>query len=254
MSARRGRHHFARDVGADAGNSWPADRTREQARRLRHHRQHHSQGGQVDLFAAAQGPDYVPSLQLVGNVAFAPASQIADRLKLVTTSDKVELSLPYLLYVLQSFARTDPAIDLARILTPQAIAHLPDLMQGCMTHALTTGYWSKAIAKEQFVASPDFAAFLKFAAKNEPGALKIAAPTMVVQGSADVTVFPAATDGLVRQLCANGNVVDYRVFADADHNGSMTHGAKAAQAWIAARFRGDAAKSACGNLPKAARN
>lgn len=48
------------------------------------------------------------------------------------TSDKTELSLPYVLYVLQSYAKTDPSIDLSRILTPQAIAHFGDLHEQCM--------------------------------------------------------------------------------------------------------------------------
>jgi hypothetical protein len=64
----------------------------------------HSQGGQVDLFAASLGPDYLPKFKLVGNVAFAPGSQIVGRLNSVMTSAKTELSLPYVLYTLQSYA------------------------------------------------------------------------------------------------------------------------------------------------------
>ena len=213
----------------------------------------HSQGGEADLFAAAQGPSYVPEFKLVGNVAFAPGSQIAGRLESVMSSEKTELSLPYVLYVLQSYATTDPSIDLSRILTPQAISHLPDLQQQCMSHALSTGYWASAIAKDQFVAKPDLENFLSFAAKNEPGALKIAAPTMLVQGTADVTVFPHTTDTLSLQLCAKGNVVTYKVIADADHEGSMVLGKTKALQWIDARFSGKAAANECGTLATAAK-
>lgn len=213
----------------------------------------HSQGGQVDLFAASIGPSYIPEFTLVGNVAFAPGSHIGDRLKAVLNADKVELSLPYILYALESFATTDRSIDPRDILAPQAYAHLPDLYDQCMTHALTTGYWSTAIAKDQFLPRPALTPFLNFAAKNEPGTLRIATPTLVVQGSADVTVFPDTTDALTQQLCRNGNVLAYRVFADADHNGSMTAGAAAAQEWIAARFAGEPARNECANLPSAAK-
>ena len=211
----------------------------------------HSQGGEADLFAAAQGPSYVPEFKLVGNVAFAPGSQIAARLESVMASGKTELSLPYVLYVLQSYAKTDPTIDLRRILTPQAIAHLPDLQEQCMTHALTTGYWASAIAKDQFVAKPDLTNFLKFGAKNEPGTLKISAPTLVVQGTADVTVFPATTDALARQLCAKGNVLTYTAIPDADHEGSMVLGKAAALKWVDDRFAGKAAPNECGALATA---
>jgi pimeloyl-ACP methyl ester carboxylesterase len=211
----------------------------------------HSQGGQVDLFAAAEGPAYVPEYKLVGNVAFAPASQISGRLDAVMTSAKTELSLPYVLYVLQSYAKSNRAIDLKRILTPQALSHLPDLLDGCMTHALTTGYWSTAISKDQFLPKPDIAAFLKVAAQNEPGPLRIAAPTMVMQGMSDVTVFPKDTDSMTRQLCARGNTIAYKPFPGADHNGSMKAGGVLAQDWIDARFAGKKAPSDCNALPTA---
>jgi pimeloyl-ACP methyl ester carboxylesterase len=212
----------------------------------------HSQGGQVDLFAASLGPAYVPEFKLVGNVAFAPGSHIKDRLKAVMASPKTELSLPYVLYTLQSYAESDRSIDLKRILTAQALSNLPELKVGCMTHALTTGYWSTAIAKDQFVAKPDVSAFLRVAARNEPGRLRIAAPTLVIQGADDVTVFPQGTDDMTRQLCANGNVLEYRPMAGADHNGSMKLGATLAQEWIDARFAGRKAASNCRSLPRAA--
>ncbi len=58
-----------------------------------------------------------PEFQLVGNVAMAPGTHIADRLAAVRASDKVELALPYVLYVLQSYSTTDKSIDVGRILT-----------------------------------------------------------------------------------------------------------------------------------------
>lgn len=212
----------------------------------------HSQGGQVDLFAASQGPHYLRGFKLVGNVAFAPGSHIADRLKAVMTSDKVELSLPYVLYTLQSYATSNHKIDLKRILTPEAIAHLPDLHVECMTHALTKTYWASAISKDQFVAKPDIDAFLKMARRNEPGRLRISAPTLVLQGTADVTVFPNATDAMARQLCTRGNVLSYKPVAGADHNGSMKLGGEEAEAWIDDRFAGKKAPNDCAALPKAA--
>lgn len=211
----------------------------------------HSQGGQVDLFAAAQGPRYASEFRLVGNVAFAPGSHIAGRLSTVMTSSKNELALPYVLYTLDSYAKTNNAIDLKRILTPQALSHMPDLFQGCMTHALSTGYWSTAIAKDQFVAKPDVRAFLKMAQKNEPGLLRIFAPTLLVQGAADVTVLPGDTDDVAKQLCFRGNDLEYKPIAGADHNGSMQKGGAYALAWIDARFKGDRAMKNCRALPKA---
>jgi pimeloyl-ACP methyl ester carboxylesterase len=212
----------------------------------------HSQGGQVDLFAAAQARRYLSGYQLVGNVAFAPGSHIAGRLATVMKSDKVELSLPYVLYTLQSYAMTDRSIDLRQILAPRAISHLPDLHIRCMTHALTNGYWASAISKDQFLRKPKTASFLKATSRNEPGRLRIAAPTLVLQGTVDVTVFPEATDAMTRQLCARGNVIAYKPVAGADHNGSMKLGGEEAEAWMDGRFAGKKAPNDCAALPKAA--
>ena len=57
-----------------------------------------------------------------------PGSQIIDRLDAVMASGKTELSLPYVLYTLQSYATTDRRIDLRRILTPQALRICPTCM------------------------------------------------------------------------------------------------------------------------------
>lgn len=248
-----GFHPFLQGVptGRNALDMLRAARTLEPKIGQRYAVMGHSQGGQVDLFAASMGPSYIPEFRLVGNVAFAPGSQIAARLDAVMRSDKTEFSLPYVLYTLQSYATTDRRIDLRRILTPQALTHLPDLQVQCMTHSLVQGYWSTAIAKDQFVSNPQTASFLRAAARNEPGRLRISAPTMVIQGTADVTVFPEGTDRLTRQLCANGNVVSYHTVQGADHNGSMKEGGAAALEFITARLEGRPAPNQCRALPTA---
>ncbi|OYX15128.1 MAG: lipase [Rhizobiales bacterium 32-66-8] len=212
----------------------------------------HSQGGQVDLFAAAQGPQVLSELKLVGNVAFAPGSHIAEWLAKVMADPAASPALPYVMYVLSSYAHDDPAIDLTRILTPEAIAHLPDLFVGCMSRATSTGYWSTAIARDQFVATPDTAAFLAKGRLNEPGLQAISVPTLIVQGTADTTVPPLYTDDVARQLCAGGVALTYLPAPGATHDGAMAQAAPTVRTWLDARFAGTAATSNCGALPKAA--
>lgn len=213
----------------------------------------HSQGGHADLFTAAEATADMQGYHLVGNIAMAPGSQIASRLDLVRTSDKVELSVPYVTYVLISYAGTYPGIALDRILSPQALAAVPELYDQCMTHALTQGHWSTAIARDQFLPDSDLAAFLRAAETNEPGQLKIDVPTLILQGDSDVTVFPSATDALAVQLCDGGNQLEYHVVQGADHDGAMSMGAPVALSWMADRFAGTPAASNCEALPKAAK-
>ncbi len=214
----------------------------------------HSQGGQVELFAAAMGPDYLPDHELVGNAAFAPASHFADRLEALVTTDEVEPALPYVLYILVSYAQTNEAIDLDRILTQEAISHLSELYDGCEAQALDLPYWSQAVASEQFVDNPDLEAYRAMADYNDPGNLEIAVPTIVFQGTDDHTVLPAGTDAVLRQMCANGNEVYYHPLPGADHRGAIVHGADPAFDWIEARFADESADSNCGDLPEAATN
>lgn len=249
-----GFHPFFQGVpnGKNALDLLRAARTLEPAIGTRYAVMGHSQGGQADLFTAAIGPDYAPEFQLVGNVAMAPGANMAGRFDAVRLSDKTELAVPYVLYALHSFSTTDPAIDLARILTPQALAHMADLQKGCMTRTLTQGYWSTAVAKDQFLPKPDVTALLKVAAQNEPGTLKISAPTLLMQGTADVTVRPQDTDAVARDLCVKGNALTYKTFPKTDHDGVMKAGADDALAFLSDRFAGKPAASNCSDLPRAA--
>lgn len=211
----------------------------------------HSQGGHAALFTAQEAKSHAPELELLGTIAMAPASQIAARLQAVMNSPRPELALPYVLYVLQSYATTFPEIDLTKILTPKAIENLPELKIQCMTHALTTGYFVTAIAKDQFLQSPDLTSFLSVAALNESANLKITTPTFIMQGMSDLTVRPVDTDATARSLCTLGTPLTYNAFPGVDHNGSMVSGANIAVEWMKARFLGQDASSNCSALPKA---
>ncbi len=212
----------------------------------------HSEGGQADLFTAQVGPSYVPELALLGDVAFAPASAMKDRIQAMTTEPKPSGVLIYAMYFLQSAASNHPKIDLSRILTAEALAQLPLTRQECVTPALMKGYWATAIPKDQFLPKANLSAILKLAAANDPGIVRIAAPTYIMQGGADVTVPKATTDVVARKLCKSGNQLQYRIFPTADHESVVEEGNEEAVAWIRARFTGTpVATSNCNALPLA---
>ena len=139
-------------------------------------------------------------------------------------------------------------------MTPQALAHLPQTRQDCITKTVSEGYWATAIPKDQFIAGADLSAVLKVAAANEPDGLRIAAPTLVVQGTADDTVLPQWTDAVVRSLCKKGNNVVYTVYPDATHETIVTRAAGEVRSWVDARFAGASMQSNCSELPTAARS
>lgn len=214
----------------------------------------HSQGGHADLFAAAIGPDYAPELKLLGNVAMAPASHIAATVQGMTLATKPSYALGYAMYVLQSYASNHPSIDLKKILTPQALANLPQTRRDCITKTVSEGYWATSIPRDQFLPRGNLAPLLKVAAANEPNALRIAAPTLIVQGTADDTVLPAWTDAVVRSLCEKGNSLRYTIYRAATHETIVTQAMEEVRDFVDKRFVGAAAPDNCGDLPAAAQS
>ncbi|WP_421695929.1 lipase family protein [Aestuariivirga sp.] len=212
----------------------------------------HSQGGHADLFAASIGPDYAPELKLLGDVAMAPASHIEATVEGMAAATKPSYALGYAMYVLQSYASNHPGIDLTNILTPEALAHLPETREACITRTVSTGYWATAIPKDQFIPGASLAPVLAVAAANDPGKLKIAGPTLIVQGTADDTVLPAWTDAVVRALCSRGNSLDYTVYPGATHETIVSQSMEQVRAFVDARFRNAPAPGNCNSLPSAA--
>jgi pimeloyl-ACP methyl ester carboxylesterase len=212
----------------------------------------HSQGGQADLFTAALGPSYVPELNLLGNIALAPASHIQETLSAMMHASAPSYALGYAIYVLESFASNHPDIKLDTILTPQALAHLPQTLHACITSTVSKGYWATAIPKDQFLPGADLTSVLKTAAQNEPNRLKISVPTLVAQGTADDTVMPPWTDNVVESLCKNGTPLEYIVYPGATHETVLTSATGQMNAWVDARFAGRFAESNCHALPSAA--
>jgi alpha-beta hydrolase superfamily lysophospholipase len=212
----------------------------------------HSQGGHADLFAAAIAADYVPELQLLGNAAMAPASHIAETVLAMTTAEQPSYALGYISYVLQSFASNHPAIDLTTILTPQARAQLPQTRTDCISKTVSQGFWATAIPRQQFLPDADLSAVLQVAAENEPGGLRIAAPTLVLQGTADDTVLPAWTDAVARGLCDRGSPLAYSIYPGATHETIVGAAAPLLKDFVDARFKGEPMQSNCATLPTAA--
>lgn len=211
----------------------------------------HSQGGQADLFTAAIGPSYVPEMTLLGDVALAPASHIAETLTAMMRDTTPSYALGYAMYVLQSFAFNHSGIKLGTILSRQALDHLPQTLRACITSTVTEGYWAAAIPKDQFLPKADLTSVLQTAAENEPAALKIAVPTLVAQGTEDDTVMPTWTDNLVSSLCKHGTPLEYLVQRGATHETVLTLSTAQMKTWVDARFAGETAKSNCGALPSA---
>ncbi len=156
------------------------------------------------------------------------------------------------MYVLESFTSNHPAVDVPRLLTPQAIAHLSETRDRCITVTVTKSYWSRAIPKDQFLPGANLSVEDVVAAANDLALLRLSTPTFIAQGGQDDTVLPAWTDAVVRRLCASGVSVTYATYPEKTHETVVDAGALAAQAFVAALFAGRPPAANCADMPHAA--
>jgi len=197
------------------------------------------------------GERHVVRIAVVGQRPVPQAVPVGELVQEVVTAPHPSPILPFATYVFQSYAAYYPEIALERILIPAALRHLRDTWEGCIDDALASGYWAESIPSHQFVTQPDLGPLLKAAAANEPGRLRIAAPTLLIQGTSDRTIPPKATDAVARDLCRMGNSVSYRTYSDVSHEGVLAAAKADIEAWVDARFAGAKATSNCDQLPSA---
>jgi pimeloyl-ACP methyl ester carboxylesterase len=195
----------------------------------------HSQGGQAALFAAADASKWVPELKLVGVAAFAPASHISTQIKaaasLTTPSGVSALGA----LILTGAAAGSPAVKLPQILSPQALALVPQVDTKCLGQLSQTDSWGGLAPAALFKSGADQNPLLAVTDGENP-ALRIGPPVLLLQGDADQTVFKVFTDQLSTELTGLGDKLDYRVFPGITHGAIVAAGASATSTWLGQRF------------------
>jgi alpha-beta hydrolase superfamily lysophospholipase len=209
----------------------------------------HSQGGHAALFAAAAAASYAPELQLVGTVAEAPAAHISSFIGSMPKTAAATPAFAFAALFMQAAASVDPAVKLDQILTPDAIALLPQTLGRCSGALYGKDSWGGLVPAASFRSDAPMQALLRVAAASDATALKIGVPVLLLQGSTDTTVPKASSDALDKALCASGTIVRYEVYQGLGHRPVVPASAPDALSWITARFAGTAAPSNCGAEP-----
>ena len=204
-----------------------------------------SQGGQAALFAGEIAPTYAPDLDLVGVAAVAPVTSV---LELAPTGDGPPPSgqSAFTAMVLYAWSRHYGTFGLRRVLTPAGLADLTAVTSSCVDTVATL---YDAVAPERFFVSGWEADPAVQAANraNEPGTVPIAAPVLVIQGTADAVVPYATTTRFVaRQLCGQQyDSVDYDVGAGLGHSEALTDSAAVITRWLRGRYAGTTGVNSC---------
>ncbi|HEX3461308.1 MAG TPA: alpha/beta fold hydrolase [Acidimicrobiales bacterium] len=206
----------------------------------------HSQGGQAALFAGQISDTYAPDLFVVGVVAAAPVSDVADFAPAVPGGAADTLST-YAVMAFYSWSLTYGDLPLDTIFTPEAIATAATLEQVCSDQVAAT--YAHLPTNQIFLPTwKDSAAIQAHLTQNEPGLAHTSAPILVVQGTDDAIIPYATTTTLVNQrLCrTQHDVVQYEALKGANHGTVVEVAQSDVLRWIAARFAGQPAPNSCG--------
>ena len=204
----------------------------------------HSEGGQTALFVAQTATRRLPNANFLGTIALAPASSLEVIIPFAEgTRDPVEQA--YLVYALEGLSAIDASIDVGALLTPAARAVLPDTTSGCIddiTRALAAHPVDRMLAADaSTVARLD----AELGRNDDPDRAASAQPILVTQGTADRDVPEVATDGMVTRLCGLGDRVEYRRYANLDHEQLIGGSQDRIRAWIDARLAGTPPSDTC---------
>ncbi|MGP4022364.1 alpha/beta hydrolase family protein [Actinomadura sp. 3N407] len=180
----------------------------------------HSQGGQATLYTAAarQRPRDV---RLKGAVSIAPGSNMSQTAAYVRNQyPGAEIALPFLFVLLNGAYAADPSLAPEKLLTEEA-APLAEAGRTDACLAQLKQLSANLPLNKVFRPDADLTAFETYYNAQEALGLNLKVPTLVVQGTADREVAPAATRNIVNDLCKRYGNIAYRTFDGADHRGSI---------------------------------
>ena len=198
-----------------------------------------SQGGHAALVTNEMAAQRLPGVELLGAVALAPGSQLAE-----TYGDDLQ-ARAIITMVLVGITADDPSVQLSDYLSPDAVTAAAVIEDGCVAEILAA-LPAVAASPNYFVTDPRTSPVgVAWLAKNDPGRVAATSPLLLVQGEQDILVLPARTDALFARLCKLGQVVQRLDVATADHGTVVDLSRADVTTWLAARFAGTPVTNAC---------
>ena len=183
----------------------------------------HSQGGHAAIWAAGLAPKWTPKMKVVGTVAFAPASHLAEQAPLVSNIDAPGGGLGGIVsMVIRATDDSYPDLDLPGLLTDDATALYPETKTKCLSELSANDSWGGIHLADIFDDSADLNPFIADLAKNNPGRFDLQQPLLIEQGNSDTTVFPNYTTDLQNELVAKGSNSTLHTYPGVDHGSVVT--------------------------------
>lgn len=201
----------------------------------------YSQGGQAVLFAGEIAPEWTPDLEVVGTVAGAPVSGLAELFD--SFVDGPQAGFAYMMLAGFHAAYPDEA-DLALVLTPEGVSWLDVVDDGCKAEvfsAVADRSASELLLQTRINVDP----WRDLLEQSEPGRVAQDAPILVLHNPADEVIAVAFSEELVERLCASGQDVELRLLPDATHLAAGAPAFLHGFDWLAARLAGQPTSPTC---------
>lgn len=204
----------------------------------------HSQGGHSAAFVGQLANKIAPEVHLNGIVLSAPAVELKQLVESVLVPNAPSPLTGVAAMVATSWSQTYQ-LKLDTVLTPAGLNQVPFLFQNCLFGAMAA-FNSKAPDTYYFADPTTTSPWSDTMIMNTAKAVLYPAPVFIAQGTADTIIAPQTSKHFAEQLCAAGNIVEFKSYPGADHL-PLVHASQAdVVAWLNARARGERAPSNCG--------
>jgi alpha-beta hydrolase superfamily lysophospholipase len=194
----------------------------------------HSEGGGASIFSLELAASYAPDLHLLGAVASAPASDLADDFFGAPSDGASPFTLMYVAGYHAAYGNQVPL----SLLT--GTGRWLDSQLGHECYDQTASEVDPYQVDQVFTTTTVPANFARELDANDPLHLttRSASPLLVVQGLDDTNDTPSDTQAMDDHLCDLGQDVVQWMYPGLDHNSIVTGSADDVVHWIADRFAG----------------
>ena len=153
-----------------------------------------------------------------GTVAYAPASHIAEQADLLPALTSPSTLSALVALIVRSAEAQSAQLNVPAFLSDQALAPYPTIDQVCLDQLGQPDSYGGIPPSEMQRDGSDLSPLLDILRGNNP-AVTTKAPILILQGTADSTVFPFTADQLNQELLALGDQVTYSEYEGVDHVG-----------------------------------
>lgn len=206
----------------------------------------HSQGGHAALWTGILAPSYAPDVELLGVAAIAPASDLRP---LLEAAQHTPVGRILSAYVLRSYGAIHDDVALHGYASAPKRLLARDMARRCLAGPGALLLVGEALlAGGTLFATPPSTGPLGARLAQDTPSRAIGVPLLVAQGAADELVLPGVQARFVRERCAAGQALEYRLYPGRDHLSIVAPGSPLHEdlvRWSRDRFRHASWSAAC---------